>query len=219
MSTTDEPTLPHPVVRWDVGLETDTAGEPAGPALPAADTLGGDGLVPADDAQWDWPSRAAKPGVRVRIPVLALVALLFAAGGLWGGAALQRSHGISSTGSSAASNFASLFGRRGTTGSGTGTATRTGSGLFGGSAPAATGTVTAVEGDVVYLTTSSGSIEKVIVAKTTTVTRDTKSSAAALQPGDTAIVEGTKETDGNIDATSIAATQAGVTSAFAGLGG
>jgi hypothetical protein len=189
---TDEITLPHPVVRLDMD------------ELPVA---GG-------DPDWDWPNRAAKPGIRVRIPIAALVALLFAAGGLWGGAALQRSHG---TTSSAASSFANLF--RGTRGTGTGTGT--GSSLFGGggaASAAAAGTVTAVEGDILYVTTASGSIEKVVYSKSTTVTRNAKSSVPALVPGDTVVVQGTKESNGSVSATSIAATQAGVTAGFT-LGG
>jgi hypothetical protein len=186
MPVSEETTLPHPIVRWD--------GEPEDAAAEA---------LQSEPADWDWPSRTAKPGVRLRIPVLVLLALLFAAGGLWGGAALQRGHGVTAA-SSGASGFAGLFGR----GTGTGTS-RTGAGAspFGGaSSAAAAGTVTAVEGDVVYLTTSSGAIEKVVVGKSTTVTRDAKSSTAALQPGDTAIVQGTKAANGNVEATSIAAT-------------
>src|ERR1700722_11641401 len=107
MTVDDETTLEQPAVQWD-----DTAH--AASWTPDA--------MPVDDAQWDWPSRAAKPGMRVRVPTFVLVALLFAAGGLWGGAALQRSHGTGSPSSSAASSFASLFGNRGTAGrTGTGT--------------------------------------------------------------------------------------------------
>jgi hypothetical protein len=210
MTVDDETTLEQPAVHWG-GVSTDGA-ERSAPT--PAEAWAPDGIA-ADDEQWNWPSRAAKPGVRLRVPTLALVALLFAAGGLWGGAALQRSHGTPAASSSAASSFASLFGRRGTGG----TATGTGAGGAATTAAAAAGTVTAVEGDVVYLTTTTGSIEKVVVSGTTTVTRNAKSSASNLQPGDTVVVQGTKETNGSVDASSIAATQTGVTSGFAGLGG
>jgi hypothetical protein len=195
---TDEITLPHPVVRLDMD------------ELPVAGA----------DPDWEWPNRTAKPGFRVRIPIAVLVMLLFAAGGLWGGAALQRSHG---TTASAGASLANLF--RGARGAGAGTGTGTGTGgassFFGGggaASAAAAGTVTAVEGDVLYVTTASGSLEKVVYSKTTTVTRTAKSSVPALVPGDTVIVQGTKESNGSVSATSIAATQAGVTAGVT-LGG
>lgn len=171
--------------------------------IPAVDLSG-------EDADWEWPAKAARRGLRMRVPTAVLLALLIAAGGIWGGAALQRTR--SSASASSGSSLASLFsgrGRGGTTGAGGGS-------LFGG-APAAAGTVTAVEGDVVYLTTSSGGIEKVIVAKTTTLTRTTKISASGLHQGDTVIVEGTTEKNGSVAATSITASAAGV-SALGGLG-
>jgi hypothetical protein len=172
--------------------------------IPAVDLRG-------EDADWDWPARAARRGLRMRVPTAVLIALLIAAGGIWGGAALQRtrSSGSSSSASSLASLFSGLRGRGGTTG--------TGGGSPFGSAPTAEGTVTAVEGDVVYLTTSSGGIEKVIIGKTTSLTRTAKVSASGLRQGDTVIVEGTTEKNGSVAATSITASAAGV-SALGGLG-
>ena len=66
-----------------------------------------DGTLGSDDEEW--PVRGPRKGIRMPVPTMLLLAVLIAAGGLWGGAALQRSHGSTST-SSAASPFAALRG-------------------------------------------------------------------------------------------------------------
>jgi len=162
----------------------------------------------ADD---EWPDRGPRKGLRLSVPTVALVGLLIAAGGIWGGAALQRGHGTSSASSSTASSFASLFAGRGA--SSTGGATGT-SGAFG---AAATGTVTEVSGSTLYVTNSSGNLVKVTVGPSATVTRNAKSSLGALVAGDTVVVQGTKASNGSVTATSVSATGAGVTSSFGGF--
>jgi len=55
----------------------------------------GDGGTPPWDAADDddeWPDRGPRKGVRMSVPTVVLLGLLIAAGGIWGGAALQRSH-------------------------------------------------------------------------------------------------------------------------------
>src|ERR1700691_4053580 len=96
---------------------------------PMGDALGGD-----DD---EWPERGPRKGIRMPIPTVLLFAVLIAAGGLWGGAALQRSHGSTSA-SSTASPFAALRGS-----GATGVGGLAGAGALGG---ATTGTVTSVSG-------------------------------------------------------------------------
>ena len=166
-----------------------------GPSDPLRDALGGD-----DD---EWPERGPRKGVRMPIPTVLLFAALIAAGGLWGGAALQRSHG-STAASSATSPFAAL-GRAGATGA---------SGLGG----ATTGTVTSVSGSTLYVTNSSGNLVKVTVGSSATVSRNAKSSLGALQVGDTVVVQGSKASNGSVTATSVSATGAGVSSGFPGFG-
>ena len=165
----------------------------------------------ADDA---WPQKGPRKGIRMSFATVTLLGLLIAAGGIWGGAALQRSQG-SSSGSSSLSSLASLFrGARGTTGTGRGTAPG------GGFGAAATGTVTEVSGSTLYVTNSSGDLVKVTVSPTTPVNRNAKSSLAGLQVGDTVVVEGTKQSNGSVSATSVSATASGVTSGgFGGFGG
>jgi len=50
-----------------------------------------------------------------------------------------------------------------------------------------------------------------MLGKSTTYTREAKSTASAMQPGDTVIVQGTTAKNGTVAATSVADTAAGVT--------
>jgi hypothetical protein len=196
----DQPTQEIFVAGGDDGLGRPT--EPGGPGELPSETMGDD----------EWPVRGPRQGVRMSVPTVVLFGLLIAAGGIWGGAALQRSHGTSSN--STASSLASLFGgRSSTTGRGS---------LFSGAAAAGgatTGTVTEVSGTTLYVTNASGDLVKVTVGPSATVNRNAKSSLESLQVGDTVVVEGTKASNGSVTATSVSATAAGVTSGFAGFGG
>jgi len=171
----------------------------------------GSGELPWETSATDddeWPDRGPRKGIRLSVPTVVLVGLLIAAGGIWGGAALQRSHGTSSTSSSAASSFASLFGNRGAASTGGAT------GVPGTLGAAATGTVTEVSGSTLYVTNSSGDLVKVTVAPSATVTRNAKSSLGSLVVGDTVVVQGMKASNGSVTATSVSATGAGVASSF-----
>ncbi len=70
--------------------------------------------------------------------------------------------------------------------------------------------MTTIEGNTLYVTTASGGLVKVMLGTSTTYTREAKSTASAMQPGDTVIVQGTKEKNGTVVATSVADTAAGV---------
>ena len=161
------------------------------------------------DDDEEWPVRGPRKGIRMPVPTVLLLAILIAAGGLWGGAALQRSHGSTAT-SSAASPFAALRGGGANDLSGLG-----GTGALGG---ATTGTVTSVSGSTLYVTNSSGNLVKVTVGPSATVSRNAKSSLGALQVGDTVVVQGSKASDGSVSATSVSSTAAGITSGFPGFG-
>lgn len=165
-----------------------------------------DSLFP-DEAD-EWPARGPKKGFRITWPVAVLVVLVVASAGIWGGAYLQRHH-------SSSSSVASLFGsfRRGATGSGAGS--------FAGAAASSNltaGTVTDIIGTTLYVTTASGSLVEVKVGSNATVDRNAKSTLSALRPGDTVTVTGTKSSNGALVASTVSATQAGVTSGFGGLG-
>jgi len=162
----------------------------------------------------EWPTQGPAKGLRLPWPVAGLLVLLLAFGGLWAGAYMQRG---SSSSSSSASPFGGSFSLPSGAASGRGSG---GTGGFPGTSSGGTsGTVTDIIGSTLYVTTASGSLVAVTVGTNATVDRNAKSSLAALQPGDTVTVQGTKAKDGTVTASSVSATQAGVTSGAAGFGG
>jgi hypothetical protein len=182
--------------------------------LPVSAPIPSSGLDSLFDGEPDdWPNRGPAKGFRVPWPTAALLVLLVAAVGIWGGAYLQRHSSTSST-TSAGSAFAAFAGRSRTTGAGGPSA------LPAAASNITAGTVTDIIGNTLYVTTSSGSLVKVDVASNTTVDRNAKSSLSALEPGDTVTVTGTKGSGGSVTAASVSATQDGVTGGgFGGFGG
>lgn len=170
-----------------------------------------EGAHALDDAAW--PKQASATRVSLSPVTTLLGVALIATLGVWGGAELQKRHAGNSPAASASglpTGFPSRFGSA-TAGGGTGTGTPT------------VGTVTVISGKKLYLTSSSGAIVKVKLTAKTTYTRTAKSASTGLKPGDTAIVQGAKNTAGVIVATSVSATAKGVRSAIGsfpgGLGG
>jgi Domain of unknown function (DUF5666) len=158
------------------------------------------------DETEEWPERATSKGLRASWFVTVFSALLLLTSGLWLGAYLQRGHASTST-----SSLSSLFGSGATSG-GAGL-----SSLAKAAAKATTGTVTDIEGHTLYVTSSSGSLVAVKLSSSTTVDRNASTTLAGLKPGDTVTVQGTKEKNGTVEATSISDTAKGVTST--GFGG
>jgi hypothetical protein len=173
--------------------------------VPAESTLA------LDDALWPAQARGRRISLAPVTTLLsvALIALL----GLWGGAELQKRHGAGSAAAAAgpAGGFAGRFGGGARPGGATGTGSATGG--------ATVGTVTVLSGKTLYLTSSTGAIVKATLTGSTTYTRNAKATKASLKPGDTAIVEGTKNSAGVVVATSVAATAKGVTSTAGGFPG
>jgi hypothetical protein len=169
-----------------------------------------------DDA---WPTEGPAKGFRVPWLAAGLLALLIAFGGLWGGAYLQRHSSSSSTASG--SPFGGSFPFSIPGGAGAARTPAGGTSGFPGTSSAASGTVTDIIGNTLYVTDASGNLVAVNVGSTTTVNRNAKSSLGSLQPGDTVSVQGTKSKDGTVTASSVSATQSGVTSSggFPGFGG
>ncbi len=162
----------------------------------------------------EWPTQGPTRGLRLPWPAAGLLVLLLAFGGIWAGAYMQRS---SSSSSSSSSPFGGSFSlpsgaslRRGTGGPG---------GFPGASTSGTAGTVTDIIGSTLYVTTASGSLVAVNVGTNATVNRNANSALSALLPGDTVTVQGTKDKDGTVTASSVSATQAGVSSGVAGFGG
>jgi hypothetical protein len=185
---------------------------PDGPAWLAGDDGGESGE--------EWVSQTTH-GIRLGVPAAALLAIVLVAGGFWGGAALEKSHGGSSSAlASVAARFRSAAGGVGATGT-AGTAASRFGGLFGGTAGTAgtAGTISVVNGNTLYVDdTSTGSIVKVTLTKSTTITRNADAAAIDLRPGDTVTVQGATGSSGAVTATSVTATAPGVSSGFAGLG-
>jgi len=126
---------------------------------------------------------------RIITPALAAVAAL--AIGLFGGILI--SHGTSSSTGQAQ-------GDRGTFAGGA----EGGTGGPGGAAGDITaGTITGIDGDTITLKLTDGSTVKVTSSSDTTVTTSETSSVSDLAKGDTVTVSGTKDSDGNVSATTV----------------
>jgi len=128
---------------------------------------------------------------RIITPALAAVAAL--AIGLFGGILI--SHGTSSS-TSQAQGGGNFGGGAGGTEGGTG-----GPGGAGGNITA--GTITGIDGDTITLKLTDGSTVKVTSSSDTTVTTSATSSVSDLAKGDTITVSGTKDSDGNVIATTV----------------
>ena len=180
--------------------------------LDRPDWLAGDD---GGDADEEWVSQTTH-GMRLGIPVAALVTVVLVAAGFWGGAELQKNQGGTS---SSLAGVAARF--RSTAGAGATGATGSTASRFGGfaSTAAATGTINVVDGSTLYVDdTSTGSVVKVTLTKSTTITRNADAAAIDLRPGDTVTVQGATGSTGAVTATSVAATAPGVSSGFRGFG-
>ena len=198
----------------DEGQTEEYPAPAAGPALPE-----GIGDLPFEDEDDEWAVGGPAKAIRLALPTAALVAVLLAAGGFWGGAALEKRHGTSSSGGGAAAVIARL---RGTATGTTTTGTTTTPGFGGGLSSATAGTVSVVSGNTLYVLTAEGALVKVTLGRSTTITRNAKTQAVGLRPGDTVVVQGSTGTNGAVSATSVAATAPGVSSGagrFGGFGG
>jgi hypothetical protein len=151
---------------------------------------------------------------RAKLPSLTLIlaAIVVASVGFLGGALVGKHYGSSSSGNLAA-EFSRLAGARASaspgSSSGTGFAGRGGGGLFGGGGNATIGTIKLVDGHTVYVQTTAGDIVQVATSAGTKVTVSSTVPVKDLQPGETVIVEGSKNSSGAIAATSISQTSLG----------
>ena len=150
---------------------------------------------------------------RAKLPSLTLVlaAIVVASAGFLGGALVGKHYGSSSSGSLAA-EFSRLAGARASatasTGSGSGSGFAGRGGLFSGG-NATIGTIKLIDGGIVYVQTTAGNIVQVATSAGTKVTISSTVPVKDLQPGETVIVEGSKNSSGAIAATSISQTSLG----------
>ena len=156
---------------------------------------------------------------RAKLPSLTLVlaAVVVASAGFLGGAMVGKHYGSSSSGNLAAA-FRRLAGARasatasagsGGTGSGSGLGFGGGRGGAFGGGNATIGTIKLIDGRTVYVQTTAGDIVQVATSAGTKVTVSSTVPVKDLQPGETVIVEGGKNSSGAIAATSISQTSLG----------
>jgi|SRR5580658_604172 hypothetical protein len=169
---------------------------------------------PLDDRGDDELTAVLTRRPRAKLPslTLILVAIVVASAGFLGGAMVGKHYGSSSSGNLAAA-FSRFAGARASAtasagaGSGSGLGGRAG-GLFGGG-NATVGTIKLVDGSTVYVQTTAGDIVSVATSAGTKVTVSNTVPVKDLRPGETVIVEGSKNSSGAIAATSISQTSLG----------
>jgi hypothetical protein len=171
-----------------------------------------------DDAAGSLPRR---PRRRLVTPIsAALAAVLVAALGFIGGVQVQKHEDKSSaSGTGAAQN--ALAAARGGGNGGSGAARGAFPGV-GGGAQGRTPTVGSVankRGSTLYVKDSDSNTVRVKTTSHSKINRTASTTAGAIHPGDTVIVQGTKSKSGTITATQINATASGAAGGLAGLFG
>jgi hypothetical protein len=156
---------------------------------------------------------------RAKLPslTLVLVALAVASAGFLGGIVVGKHYGSSGSAASAFSRFAAGASATARTGSGSGAGLGGRGGGAGGefaAGNATIGTIKLIDGSTVYVQTPIGDIVQVSTSAGTKVTASSTVRVKDLQPGETVIVEGSKNSTGGVTATSISQTSLG-----AGFGG
>ena len=194
-------------------------------AVEDADTEDPGADIHPEDPDDEWRSGPVRRGIRLAVPTAVLATLIALAAGFWGGAVAESHHNPSTSSqlASLASRFgagrgAGGFSRTGTAGAGGAAGTGGAAGASGRTA-AASGIVTGVQGQTLFLTGSDGSLIKVTLGPSATIEQTAPSTLGGLQTGNTAIVQGTKNPDGSVTATAIVSTPATGASGTAAPGG
>ncbi len=199
-----------------MGLGPEPVPEEPGPGLEEtrADT---DGLLdllssPLDDNGELNTVLTRRPRVKIPSVTLILAVIAVASAGFLGGALVGKHYGSSGSGNLAAA-FRGLAARATSSaspGASGGTSSGFpggGGGTFGGNATI--GTIKLVDGSIVYVETTSGDVVQVATSSGTKVTASETIPVKSLTPGETVIVEGSKNSSGAIAATSISQTTLG----------
>jgi len=165
-----------------------------------------------------------RPRRRFVTPIsAALAGALVGALGFIGGVEVQKGQddGSSSTAGGAQAAFAAAGGG----GAGRGGFSRGGGGpqasggLGGAQSNATVGSVSNKKGSTLYVKDSDGNTIRVKTTSHSKINRTASTSAGAIHPGDTVIVQGSKSSSGTITATQIQATSSTAASGLAGLFG
>jgi hypothetical protein len=163
----------------------------------------------AYDVDWEPEDEAlpTRPRRRWFTPASgALLAVLVGAVGFIGGVEVQKGQGHAAS----AASPAGLANARGAGGQGQGR------GGFGQS-NATVGSVVNKRGSTLYVKDSDGTTVRVKTTSQSKVNRTASTSAGAIHPGDTVIVQGTKAANGTVTATQVNATSSSAASGLAGL--
>jgi hypothetical protein len=171
-----------------------------------ADTL-------ADDFDDDWEV-APPPRRRVHWTTAVLIVALIIVAAFAGGIFAQKHWGGSSSAGFTLPNGGSLpSGFPGAATGGTASTGRSGSstgfpagltqGGFGGGTR---GTVSYIDGNILYISTGTGSVVKVRIPKGLTVDRTVTAKASSIRPGETVVVQGATGTNGTVKATGVTVT-------------
>jgi hypothetical protein len=147
-----------------------------------------------------------------------LIALIVGVIGFYAGVRVEKGQlsSSSSTGLSLPSSLSSLA-RGGTTtrgATGTGSASRggfPGLGAFGGGGTTI-GTVSNINGKTIYISDSSGNTVKVKLSSATKITKSLAVRKKAVRPGDSVVIQGAKNSNGTLSATSVSDSGASTTS-------
>jgi hypothetical protein len=187
-----------------------------------------------DDLMYDWEPEdedplPKRPRHRHRLvtPISATLAgALVAALGFIGGVEVQKGQGngsnASNTGNGSAAAFPGAGGGPGgfnRSGGSGGVGPRSGGGPGGAQSNATVGSVANKKGSTLYVKDSDGNLVRVKTTSHSKINRTASTSAGAIHPGDTVIVQGSKAKNGTVTATQINATAAGASSGLGGLFG
>jgi hypothetical protein len=165
-----------------------------------------------------------RPRRRLVTPLTAALAtVLVAALGFIGGVQVQKHEDKGGGSGSGDGAQAALAAARGSATGGARSGFGGGRGFGGGSGGAqgapTVGSVANKHGSTLYVKDSDGNTVRVKTTSHSKISRTASTSAGAIHPGDTVVVQGTKSSSGTITATQINATASGVTSGLGGLFG
>jgi hypothetical protein len=149
---------------------------------------------------------------------IALSALLIATLGFIGGVEVQKRQGPTGATANAAAGAGGAAPAGFQRGAG-GPAAGGGAAPPGGASDVTVGTVSNKKGNVLYVKNSDGTVIKVKTGSSSTITRNAKTSAGAIHPGDTVVVQGSTAKSGTVTASRITATSATAAASRGGFGG
>jgi hypothetical protein len=181
-------------------------------------------LAPPDDDDDTFHLLAMRRQRKLPLVTAGLVVALVAAGAFIGGVEIQKHQGGSSASSFRGALPSGLAGQGvGTTTGSTGTTGGTRGGGFGGvggAGGATFGTVTVIKGSTLYVTDANGNTVKVTTSASSRLTKTTTATItlAGVQPGDTVVVRGTQQKNGNLAADTITLGAAGFGGGAGGFG-